>query len=68
MRWIWLAIAVASGAPLAYVSLLLNPLVFFALGSERWQEQLLRTRPYRWWLAFATAIFALAVTMFVLSG
>jgi hypothetical protein len=67
MHWLWLGIAVVSGSPLAYASLLLNPLVFFALGSERWQAQLERTRPYRWQLAFALAVFAFAVAMFVLS-
>ncbi|MES1248956.1 MAG: hypothetical protein ABUS54_14920 [Actinomycetota bacterium] len=68
MHWVWLAIAIVSGAPLAYASLLLNPLVFFALGSDRWQEQLARAKPYRLQLAFAAVVFAFAVVLFVLSG
>lgn len=67
MHWVWLAIAIVSGAPLAYASVLLNPLTFFAVGSEAWREQLLRAWPYRWQLAFAASVFALALTMFVLS-
>jgi hypothetical protein len=68
MHWIWLAIAVVAGAPLAYVSFLTNPLVLFALGYERWREQLLRLRPYRGWIGFLVAIFGFAIAMFVLSG
>jgi hypothetical protein len=68
MHWLWLAVAVVAAAPLAYVGFLLNPLVFFALGSEEWQTQMHRLRPYRWWLAFAVTVCGLAIAMFVLSG
>lgn len=68
MHWRWLAIAIVSGAPLAYASVLLNPLTFFAVGSDAWREQLVRARRYRWQLTFATVLFAFAVVMFVLSG
>ena len=68
MHWLWLAIAVAAALPVAYVGFLLNPLVYFALGTERWQENMARLWPYRRQLGFAAAVCAFAIAMFVISG
>jgi hypothetical protein len=66
MRFAWIAIIAVTGAPLAAVVLLANPLVLLALGIDRWREQVVgRLVPYRWPLlllivvcAFASAVYA----------
>ena len=68
LHWVWLVIAAGTALPVAYVSFLLNPLVYFWLGRERWEEQLVRVWPLRWRLGFDVAICAFAIAMFVVSG
>jgi hypothetical protein len=62
--YFWLAVIAVSVVPAAAASLLLNPLVFLLFGPETWREQLVRLRPYRWWIAASLVTLALATTVY----
>ncbi|MGH3025989.1 MAG: hypothetical protein ACRDLR_06050, partial [Gaiellaceae bacterium] len=64
VRYVWLAIIVVSIVPVAAASLLLNPLVFLALGPEAWRERVARVHPYRWWVAASLVALAMATTVY----
>jgi hypothetical protein len=64
VRYLWIALIVVSIVPSAVACFLLNPLVFLMLGPEAWHEQVLRVRPYRWWIAASLISFASATTVF----
>jgi hypothetical protein len=66
MRYAWLAIIVVSIVPVAYASLLLNPLVFFFLGSAGWWERVARLYPYRWWFAASLVALVLGTAVYAI--
>ena len=66
MRYVWLAIIGVSLVPVAFVSVVLNPLVLLLIGVDAWQERVARFRPYRW--AFTAAIAALGIGVSVYSA
>ena len=64
VAYFWLAVIAISIVPAAFASLLLNPLAFLALGPEKWQEQVVRLSPHRWWIAASLVTLALATTVY----
>ena len=66
MRYVWIAIIVASGAPLLYVAWLANPVVIVVLGREAWLERVARLSPYRWWILFLIVVCALSVAVYTI--
>jgi hypothetical protein len=64
MRFFWLAVIAVSIVPVAIASFLLNPLVFLLLGPEAWRAQLMRLRPYRWWIAASLVALAIGTTVY----
>ena len=64
MQIVWLVIIAAAAAPLVGVGLLLNPLVYFALGRDRWRAQLERLYPYRRAVVFLLAVCAFSVAVY----
>ncbi len=66
MRYAWIAIIAVTGAPLALVVLLANPIVLLTLGVDRWREQVVgRLVPYRWWLLFLIVVCAFACAVYI---
>jgi hypothetical protein len=66
VRYVWLAVIGLSLVPVAFVSIVLNPLVFLMIGADVWHERVARFRPYRW--AFTAAIAALGIGVSVYSA
>lgn len=66
VRYVWLAIIGVSLVPVAFVSVVLNPLVFLLIGAEAWHARVARFQPYRW--AFTAAIAALGIGVAVYSA
>ena len=64
MRYVWIAIIVASAAPLVYVAWLANPIVIIVLGREAWLERVARLSPYRWWIIFFIVVCAFSVAVY----
>jgi hypothetical protein len=64
MRYVWIAIIVASAAPLLYVAWLANPVVIVVLGREAWLGRLARLSPYRWWIVFLVFVCAFSVAVY----
>ena len=64
MQYVWLTIIALSLVPVAVVSFMLNPLVFWALGPEAWRDRLIRLQPYRWWFVFFLTVFGTAMTVY----
>lgn len=46
-----------SALPLAFVALLLNPLLLLAFGVEWWRQSMLRLEPWRGWIVFSGFVF-----------
>jgi hypothetical protein len=66
VRYAWIGIIAVTGAPLALVVVLANPIVMFTLGVDRWREQVVgRLVPYRWWLFFLIVVCAFATTVYL---
>jgi hypothetical protein len=66
VRYAWIAIIGVSGAPLAGIALFANPIVIFALGVDRWREQVVaRLVPYRWWVLFLIVVCAFACAVYL---
>jgi hypothetical protein len=66
VRYAWIAIIVASGAPLLYVAWLANPVVIIVLGREAWLERVARLSPFRWWILFLILVCAFSVAVYTL--
>jgi hypothetical protein len=64
MRYVWIAIIVASAAPLAYVAWLANPIVIILLGREPWLARVAKLTPYRWWILFLIIVCAFSVAVY----
>jgi hypothetical protein len=64
VRYFWLAVIAVSIVPAAVASFLLNPLVFLLLGPEAWRAQLVRLRPYRWWIGMSLVALAMATSIY----
>lgn len=65
MQYAWIAIIAVTGAPLAGVVLLANPLVLLVLGIDRWRAQVVaRLVPYRWHLLFLIVVCAFASVVY----
>ncbi len=64
MRYVWLAIIGVSLVPVAFVCLLLNPLVFLLLGAEAWHARLARLQPYRWAITASIAALGIGVAVY----
>jgi hypothetical protein len=66
VRYTWIAIIAVTGAPLALVVVLANPIVLLALGVDRWREQVVaRLVPYRWPLLFLIIVCAFASAVYL---
>ena len=66
MRYAWIAIIGVSGAPLAGIVLLANPIVILVLGVDRWRERVVaRLVPYRWWVLFLIVVCAFACAVYL---
>jgi hypothetical protein len=66
VRYVWIAIIVASGAPLLYMAWLANPVVIIVLGREAWLERVARLSPFRWWILFLILVCAFSVAVYTL--
>jgi hypothetical protein len=66
VRYAWIAIIVASGAPLLYVAWLANPVIIIVLGREAWLERVARLSPFRWWILFLILVCAFSVAVYTL--
>jgi hypothetical protein len=64
VRYVWLTLIGVSIVPVALVSVILNPLTFFALGAAAWGDQVTRLRPYRWWVGASLVVLAVATTVY----
>jgi hypothetical protein len=64
MRYVWIALIAASGAPLVCVAWLANPLAFILLGLEGWLDRIARLHPYRWWILFLILVCAFSVAVY----
>ena len=67
MRYVWIAIIIATAAPLLYVAWLANPLVIIVLGLDPWLERVARLAPYRWWILFLIVVCAFSVAVYTIS-
>jgi hypothetical protein len=56
MQYVWIAIIVATAAPLLYVAWLANPFVIVILGRDPWLERVAKLAPYRWWILFLMVV------------
>jgi hypothetical protein len=66
VRLAWIAIIAVTGAPLAGVILLANPIVMLVLGVDRWRAQVVqRLVPYRWRLLFLIVVCAFASAVYL---
>ena len=66
MRYVWIAIIVASGAPLLYVAWLANPVVIIVLGREAWLERVARLSPFRSWILSLILVCAFSVAVYTI--
>lgn len=64
MRYVWLAIVIASAVPLVFAAWLANPIVFLILGADRWLEQVAQLRPYRWWILLGIVVCATSIAVY----
>jgi hypothetical protein len=64
MRYVWIGIIAASGAPLLYAAWFANPLSFILLGPERWHEGVARLHPHRWRISFLILVCAFSVAVY----
>jgi hypothetical protein len=67
MRYVWIAIIIATAAPLLYVAWLANPLVIIVLGLDPWLKRVARLAPYRWWILFLIVVCAFSVAVYTIS-
>jgi len=66
MRYVWIAIIVASAAPLVYVAWLANPIVIIVLGRDTWLDRVARLTPYRWWILFLVFVCGFSVAVYTI--
>jgi hypothetical protein len=64
VRFIWLTLIGLSLVPVALLSFVLNPLVFWMLGPEAWRERVARLHPYRSWIGASLVVFGIATTVY----
>jgi hypothetical protein len=62
-----LAIIAASGAPLLYVGMLVNPFFVVFFGVDWWLERTVRLYPYRWWILSLIVVCAFSVAVYTAS-
>jgi hypothetical protein len=67
VRYVWIAIIIASAVPLVYVAWLANPLVVMLFGIEWWRDRVARLYPYRWWILFLIVVCAFSVAVYTVS-
>jgi hypothetical protein len=67
VRYVWIAIIVASAVPLLYVAWLANPLVVMLSGLDSWRDRVARLYPYRWWILFLIVVCAFSVAVYAVS-
>jgi hypothetical protein len=67
MQYVWIAIIVATAAPLLYVAWLANPLAIIVLGRDPWLERVARLAPYRWWILSLIDVCAFSVAVYTIS-
>jgi hypothetical protein len=67
VQYLWLTIIVVSLAPVALLSVLLNPLMFMLLGADAWRDRVARLHPLRWWIVLSLAVGAFATTVYAVN-
>jgi hypothetical protein len=67
VSYVWLAIIAASGAPLLYVGMLVNPLFVVFFGVDWWLERTARLYPYRWWILSLIVVCGFSVAVYTAS-